>query len=243
MRGYILEVYNRHFVLPDLGPIGANGLANPRDFEHPVAAWEDRECEYLVVNKFGGRMFSARMAFSPFNVVAWHGNYVPYKYNLDHFCTMNSVSFDHPDPSIYTVLTCQTDEPGCAVADFVIFPPRWMVMEHTFRPPYFHRNCMTEYMGMVYGTYDAKKGGKDGFQPGGASLHSVDTPHGPDAATFLAASNADLAPHKFEGGLAFMFETTFLVKLTDFALECEHNDADYWKCWQKMPKLFNPDQI
>lgn len=243
VRGYILEVYNRHFILPDLGPIGANGLANPQDFEHPVAAYEDRECEYTVVNKFGGRVFSARMAFSPFNVVAWHGNYVPYKYDLSKFCTMNSVSFDHPDPSIYTVLTCQTDEPGCAVADFVIFPPRWMVMEHTFRPPYFHRNCMTEYMGMIYGTYDAKKGGKDGFQPGGASLHSVDTPHGPDADTFLAASNADLAPHKFDGGLAFMFESTFLVKLTKHALTCKENDEDYYKCWQKMPKLFTPDKI
>ncbi|TYZ58249.1 hypothetical protein PybrP1_007926 [[Pythium] brassicae (nom. inval.)] len=242
-RGYVLEVYNRHFVLPDLGPIGANGLANPRDFEHPVAAWEDRECAFEVVTKFGGRLFTARMAFSPFNVVAWHGNYVPYKYDLGKFCTMNSVSFDHPDPSIYTVLTCPTDEPGCAVADFVIFPPRWMVMEHSFRPPYFHRNCMTEYMGMVYGTYDAKQGGKNGFQPGGASLHSVDTPHGPDAATFLAASNADLQPHKFDGGLAFMFESTFLVKLTDHALTCDENDADYYKCWQQMPKLFNPEQI
>ncbi|KAF4321843.1 hypothetical protein BBO99_00003933 [Phytophthora kernoviae] len=241
-RGYILEVYNRHFILPDLGPIGANGLANPQDFESPSAAYEDRDCDYLVVNKFGGEMFSARMAFSPFNIVAWHGNYVPYKYNLDKFCTMNSVSYDHPDPSIYCVLTCQTDDPGNAVADFVIFPPRWMVQDHTFRPPWFHRNCMSEYMGMIYGCYDAKKGGEDGFQPGGASLHSVDTPHGPDAATFLAASNAQLKPEKFEGGLAFMFETTYLVKLTDYALSCDHNDQNYWKCWQQMPKLFNPNQ-
>lgn len=243
-RGYILEVYNRHFVLPDLGPIGSNGLANPRDFEHPVAWYEDedRECDYLVVNKFGGRMFSARMKFSPFNVVAWHGNYVPFKYNLDKFCTMNSVNYDHPDPSIYCVLTCQTDEPGNAVADFVIFPPRWMVQENTFRPPYFHRNCMSEYMGMIYGVYDAKEGGKGGFVPGGGSLHSCDTPHGPDAETFHKASNAVLKPEKFQGGLAFMFESTYLLKLTNFALECEFIDQDYWKCWQTMPKLFNPNQ-
>ncbi|KAF0759132.1 hypothetical protein AaE_003749, partial [Aphanomyces astaci] len=162
----------------DLGPIGANGLANPRDFEHPTAWYEDRDCNYTVVTKFAGNMFAAHMTFSPFNVVAWHGNYVPYKYNLDHFCTMNSVNYDHPDPSIYTVLTCQTDEPGCAVADFVIFPPRWMVQEKTFRPPYYHRNHMTEFMGMVYGHYDAKT--DDGFVPGGASLHSCHTAHGPD---------------------------------------------------------------
>ncbi|CAI5723360.1 unnamed protein product [Hyaloperonospora brassicae] len=238
-RGYILEVYNRHFILPDLGPIGANGLANPRDFEHPSAAYEDRDCEYMVINKFGGQLFSARMTHSPFNVVAWHGNYVPYKYNLDKFCTMNSVSFDHPDPSIYCVLTCQTEEAGNAVADFVIFPPRWMVQEHTFRPPYFHRNCMSEYMGMIHGTYDAKK---DGFVPGAASLHSVFTPHGPDVATFLAASNEQLEARKFDGGLAFMFETTYLIKLTDYALGCDQNDQHYLDCWQIMPKLFNPNQ-
>ncbi|DBA02147.1 TPA: hypothetical protein N0F65_004782 [Lagenidium giganteum] len=236
-RGYICEVYNRHFIIPDLGPIGANGLANPRDFESPVAFYEDRECDYQVVNKFGGKLFTAKMSFSPYNVVAWHGNYVPYKYNLDKFCTMNSVNYDHPDPSIYCVLTCQTEEAGNAVCDFVIFPPRWMVQEHTFRPPYFHRNCMSEYMGMVYGVYDAKKGG---FVPGGASLHSVDTPHGPDAETFKAASNAELKPEKFDGGLAFMFESTYLLKLTDYAINCEHNDQDYYKCWQKMPKLFDP---
>lgn len=138
------------------------------------------------------------------------------------------------------MLTCQTEEAGNAVADFVIFPPRWMVQENTFRPPWFHRNCMSEYMGMVYGTYDAKKGGEDGFQPGGASLHSIDTAHGPDAATFQAASNAQLKPEKFEGGLAFMFESTYMLRLTEYALSCEHNDADYWKCWQQMPKLFDP---
>ncbi|KDO30165.1 homogentisate 1,2-dioxygenase [Saprolegnia parasitica CBS 223.65] len=237
-RGYILEVYNRHFILPDLGPIGANGLANPRDFEHPVAWYEDRDVEYTVVTKFAGKMFLAGMQFSPFNVVAWHGNYVPYKYNLDHFCTMNSVNYDHPDPSIYTVLTCQTDEPGVAVADFVIFPPRWMVQEKTFRPPYYHRNHMSEFMGMVYGHYDAKAEG--GFVPGGASLHSVHTAHGPDAETFLAASKADLKPVHFTGGLAFMFESTYLLKVTDYALTCPQLEKDYYKCWQPLPKLFNP---
>jgi len=148
-RGYILEIFKGHFELPNLGPIGANGLANPRDFKTPVAAYVDRDCEFTIVNKFGCQLFAAKMTHSPFDVVAWHGNYAPFKYNLRHFNCMNSVTFDHPDPSIYTVLTCPSDEPGTAIADFVIFPPRWMVMEHTFRPPYFHRNCMSEYMGMV----------------------------------------------------------------------------------------------
>ena len=234
-RGYILEVYNRHFILPDLGPIGANGLANPQDFLSPVAAYEDRDgISFTVVNKFGGEMYQAQRDSSPFDVVAFRGNYLPYKYDLDKFCCMNTVTYDHPDPSIYTVLTCQGDEPGVAIADFVIFPNRWMVMENTFRPPYYHRNCMTEFMGMVYGEYDAKAQsgtGKDkkGFVPGGMSLHSCMSAHGPDAVTFEKASNGTLAPHYFDGGLAFMFESTLMMKLTDDALDGAHLDRDYYK--------------
>ena len=193
-RGYILELFgHNHFQLPDLGPIGANGLANPQDFLHPVAAYEDREdVEFKMLTKFGGKLFQCTQAFSPFNVVAYRGNYVPYKYDLRKFCCMNSVTYDHPDPSIYTVLTCPSDTPGVAIADFVIFPPRWMVMEHSFRPPWYHRNCMCEYMGMIYGVYDAKSGGsskdgekpKTGFVPGGGSLHSPMQAHGPDHGKF-----------------------------------------------------------
>lgn len=238
-RGYICEVFEKHFVLPDLGPIGANGLANPRDFLTPVAAFEDRAAQYTVINKFGGDLFRCTMNHSPFNVVGWHGNYAPYKYDLNRFCTMNSVSFDHPDPSIYTVLTCPTDEHGVAVADFVIFPPRWMVMEKTFRPPYYHRNTMSEYMGMVDGVYDAKAGG---FVAGGSSLHSCMTPHGPDATTFSKASEAPLKPHKFDGGMAFMFETTYLLKLTQEALTGPQRQTDYWRCWQDLGNNFNGGQ-
>lgn len=235
-RGYILELFKGHFQLPDLGPIGANGLANARDFLTPVAAFEDRDVAFTVVNKFGGSWFTCELGHCPYDVVAWHGNYAPYKYDLERFCTMNSVSFDHPDPSIYTVLTAPSDEPGMAVADFVVFPPRWMVMEHSFRPPYFHRNIMSEFMGMIYGRYDAKAGG---FVPGGASLHSCTTPHGPDATTFTRASASDLQPEKFEGGLAFMFETGQMLKLSTYAVEAPHNDRDYQKCWENMPKLFD----
>lgn len=237
-RGYICELYTGHFQLPDLGPLGANGLANPRDFLAPVAAYEEREVDFIIVNKFGGKLFSALSKHSPFDVVAWHGNYCPYKYDLQKFNTMNSVSFDHPDPSIYTVLTCPSDTPGVAICDFVIFPPRWMVMDKTFRPPYYHRNVMTEFMGMVWGRYDAKGGG---FQPGGASLHSCMTSHGPDAETFMKASHAELKPEKFDGGLAFMFETCHLLKLTDWALTCKHRDYNYQSCWQSLPKVFNPE--
>jgi homogentisate 1,2-dioxygenase len=249
-RGYVLELFAKHFSLPDLGPIGANGLANPEDFLHPVAAYEDKEnIEYTVMEKFGGQLFKATQTFSPFNVVAYMGNYVPYKYDLRKFNCMNSVTYDHPDPSIYTVLTCQSEEPGVAVADFVIFPPRWMVMEHTFRPPYYHRNCMCEFMGMIYGVYDAKGGstGEDGkpkgFVPGGSSLHSPMTAHGPDANTHAKASMAPLKPHFFDGGLAFMFETSHMMKLTEWALNGQHRDVDYYKCWANLPRNFNPNDI
>lgn len=234
-RGYALELYQGHFELPNLGPIGANGLANPRDFLAPRAQFEDLDAPHVVVNKFGGKLFRATVDHSPFDVVAWHGNYVPFKYDLTRFCCINSVTFDHPDPSIYTVLTAPSDTPGVAVADFVIFPPRWMVMEGTFRPPWYHRNCMSEFMGMVYGKYDAK----EGFMPGGASLHSCMSAHGPDAATHAKASTEELRPVKFDAGLAFMFESTYMLKLTDNALGASWRDKQYHQCWDDLPKHFN----
>jgi homogentisate 1,2-dioxygenase len=237
-RGYILEVFKGHFKLPDLGPIGSNGLANPRDFKMPQAWYEDRVCSFHVVQKFGGHLFETVLEHSPFDVVGWHGNYTPYKYDLRRFNCMNSVSFDHPDPSIYTVLTCPSDEPGTAIADFVIFPPRWMVMENSFRPPWFHRNCMSEFMGMIWGEYDAKAGG---FQAGGASLHNTMTPHGPDGETCVKAINADLKPHKFNSGLAFMFESQYTLRVTKKALDAPHRDVAYQKCWKSIEKTFDPD--
>jgi homogentisate 1,2-dioxygenase len=237
-RGYILEVYNDHFKLPDLGPIGANGLANPRDFLYPTATYEDRQCDFRVVAKFLGQLFERTQNHSPFNVVAWHGNYAPYKYDLDKFCPMNAVLFDHPDPSIFTVLTCPSTTPGVAVADFVIFPPRWQVQEHTFRPPYYHRNCMSEYMGLIRGEYEAKKGGAEGFVPGGASLHSCMTPHGPDAQAFeKATSSPEQKPVKLADTMAFMFESSYLLHVTPWAQE--HNvDPNYWECWQGLKHHF-----
>lgn len=236
-RGYILEVFNGHFELPDLGPIGANGLANPRDFESPVASFEDRECSFTVVTKYQGHMFKREQDHSPFNVVAWHGNYVPYRYDLSRFMVINATAFDHADPSIFTVLTCKSAEPGTAVADFVIFPPRWAVQEHTFRPPYYHRNCMSEFMGLILGEYEAKK---EGFLPGGASLHSTMAPHGPDRATFDAASNEELKPVRVaDGTQAFMFETHFMMSCTPWGLErCGKIQPDYFKVWQDLKSNF-----
>jgi homogentisate 1,2-dioxygenase len=237
-RGYVLEILKGHFVLPDLGPIGANGLANPRDFETPVAAFVDSgDEEHVFYNKFGGHLWRATTPHNPFDVVGWHGNYAPYKYDLRKFMCINSVCFDHPDPSIYTVLSCLSDEPGVAIADFVIFPPRWMVMEHTFRPPYYHRNIMSEYMGQIWGAYDAKVG----FIPGASSLHSCMTPHGPDAPTFEGASAAALAPEYFGKGLAFMFETCLTLRLTDHAVETA--DLDYPACWDGLQRHFDPSIV
>lgn len=238
-RGYVLEVYDGHFTLPDNGPLGINSLALPRDFLTPVAAFEDRDCAFTVVQKYGGEFFTRELTHSPFNVVAWHGNYAPYKYDLKLFSPVNSVFKDHPDPSIFTVLTCQSNTPGVAVADFVIFPPRWMVAEDTFRPPWYHRNTMTEFMGLITGAYDAKKAGKGGFNPGGASLHSCMSAHGPEAGVFEAASNVELQPHFLgQGSLAFMFETSFIMKLSEEAMAPEGIDGDYYKCWEGLQAHF-----
>jgi homogentisate 1,2-dioxygenase len=238
-RGYVLEVFTGHFQLPDLGPIGANGLANPRDFQSPTAWFEDRSCAYTVVHKLEGQLFSAAQSFSPFNVVAWHGNYTPYKYDLSKFCPVNAVSFDHPDPSIFTVLTAPSAVPGTAVADFVIFPPRWTVAEHTFRPPYYHRNLMSEFMGLVRGQYDAKA---DGFLPGGASMHLCMTPHGPDTKTFESATapEAEQIGHLPKDTLAFMFETHYTPRITAHAVAASNIDRNYYQCWLGLKSHFDP---
>lgn len=230
-RGYVCENYGAHFKLPDLGPIGANGLANSRDFQTPVADYEDREGDFQLIAKFQGNLWAAEICHSPLDVVAWHGNYAPYKYDLSAFNTINTVSYDHPDPSIFTVLTSPSEISGTANCDFVIFPPRWMVAEHTFRPPYFHRNVMSEFMGLIFGRYDAKQ---EGFVPGGASLHNCMSGHGPDVDTFESASNADLAPQHYENTLAFMFETRYVLRPSRFAMETPALQKDYWKCWEGM---------
>jgi homogentisate 1,2-dioxygenase len=235
-RGYICENYGAAFQLPELGPIGANGLANARDFQAPVAAYEDREGEFQLLAKFGGQLWTARIDHSPLDVVAWHGNYAPYKYDLSLFNTINTVSYDHPDPSIFTVLTSPTDTAGTANVDFVIFPPRWMVAEHTFRPPWFHRNIMSEYMGLIQGAYDAKA---EGFTPGGGSLHNCMSGHGPDAATFDKASSTTLAPQRIANTMAFMFESRYMIHPTPYALATPLLQKDYLQCWHGLKKNFN----
>lgn len=242
-RGYVLEVYKGSFQLPELGPIGSNGLANARDFQHPTA-WCVPQSEYYqpctILCKMHTQLFPKPSLHSPYNVLAWHGNYLPYKYNLQHFCAVNSVTFDHLDPSIYTVLTCPSDTPGTALADFVIFPPRIMATdENTFRPPWFHRNCMSEYMGLIYGQYDAKTM-EGGFQPGGASLHNCMTPHGPDNDSYQKAIQDEcLTPTKLDKGLAFMFETSLGLRVAPTAIMNEQwRDATYTDCWQDLSDQF-----
>jgi homogentisate 1,2-dioxygenase len=234
-RGYALENHGSLFRLPDLGPIGANGLANPRDFETPHARFEDRDEPFEVIQKFLGSLWRTELHHSPLDVVAWHGNFAPWRYDLSRFNTINTVSFDHPDPSIFTVLTSPSDVAGRANADFVIFPPRWMVAEDTFRPPWFHRNIMSEAMGLITGAYDAKA---EGFQPGGLSLHNLLSGHGPDKASWDAASNADLKPHKIGGTMAFMLESCWPYRPTRFALD--HAQPDYDECWADFPKAVLP---
>ena len=236
-RGYICENYGAPFRLPELGPIGSNGLANPRDLLAPVAAFEDVETETEIVAKFGGHLWSARVPHSPLDVVAWHGNYYPFKYDLARFNAINTVSFDHVDPSIFTVLTSGSDTKGVANLDFVIFPPRWSVAERTFRPPYFHRNVMSEFMGLVKGAYDAKK---EGFVPGGASVHNAMSSHGPDEPSYQKAVDADLAPQYMADTLAFMFESRYIFEPTAHALNRAELDKDYDGVWAGFRKAKVP---
>jgi homogentisate 1,2-dioxygenase len=238
-RGYVCENYGAPFQLPDLGPIGANGLANPRDFETPVAWFEDVETEHEIVQKFQGRLWRTAIDHSPFDVVAWHGNSAPCRYDLARFNTIGTVSFDHPDPSIFTVLTSPSEIHGTANCDFVIFPPRWTVAEDTFRPPWFHRNVMSEFMGLIHGAYDAKEGG--GFEPGGASLHNQMNGHGPDAETHRRATEAELKPVKLEDTLAFMFESRWVIRPTATAMELPTLQSDYDECWSGFEKAKLPE--
>lgn len=235
-RGYVCENFGAALQLPDLGPIGSNGLANPRDFETPVAAYEDSEGDFELIGKFQGHLWRAAIGHSPLDVVGWHGNYAPYRYDLRRFNTIGSISFDHPDPSIFLVLHSPSDTPGTSNMDFVIFPPRWLVAQDTFRPPWFHRNIASEFMGLITGVYDAKA---DGFAPGGASLHNSMTGHGPDAATFEKASAADLAkPDVIRDTMAFMFETRAVIRPTEQAVQAAHRQRDYQACWAGLQKHF-----
>lgn len=237
-RGYVCENYGPPFRLPPLGVIGANGLANQRDFQTPVAKYEIANRSQQLIAKFNGKLWSTELNHSPLDVVAWHGNYAPYKYDLSLFQAVNTVTFDHSDPSIFTVLTSPSEMPGFANIDFVIFPPRWMVAEHTFRPPYYHRNMMSEYMGLVLGVYDAKE---EGFVPGGGSLHNCMTAHGPDSDTFDKASSVELTP-KYQGDtLAFMFESSLIFHPTEFALKSEILQNNYLDCWSGLKANFTQE--
>ena len=236
-RGYVCENYGSAFELPERGPVGANGFANDRDFKYPVAAFEDRAGACEIITKFCGGMFVQRLDRSPLDVVAWTGNSAPYKYDLARFNVINSVSFDHPDPSIFTVLTSASTTPGVANVDFVIFPPRWSVADGTFRPPWYHRNVMSEFMGLVHGVYDAKP---VGFVPGGASLHNSMAPHGPEAAVFERASSAALKPERMENTLAIMFESRYVIAPTRYALESPLLQKTYTDCWRGIASNFTP---
>src|SRR5947209_8890578 len=236
-RGYLCENSGGAFTLPERGPIGANCLANSRDFMTPVAAYEDRDVTTELYVKWGGQLYRTTLQHSPLDVVAWHGNYAPYKYDLRHYSPVGPILYDHADPSIFTVLTSPSETPGTANIDFVVFCDRWMVAENTFRPPWYHMNVMSEFMGLVQGAYDAKP---QGFAPGGISLHNTMLPHGPDAEAFEHASNADLKPHKLEGTLAFMFETRFPQRVTAYAASSEAFQHDYGAYGQGLKKHFDP---
>lgn len=238
-RGYIQEIFGSHYQLPELGPLGGYGLANPRDFEFPVASFDIDQSPWKVVYKLTGKFFECSQKHTPFDVVAWHGNYVPYKYAMEKFVHVGSISKDHIDPSIFCVLTAKSKQPGIPLADFMIFSPRWDVASHTFRPPYYHRNSATEFMGLIYGVYGGRS---DDFQPGGASYETGFCPHGVSYEEFNNASEADLQPMRIhEGTLAFMFETSMMLTITDFALnrtgKLHEHEPKMWDCLK--PQFMN----
>lgn len=235
-RGYVCENYGARFTLPERGPIGANCMANPRDFKAPVADFIDADEPWTIAFKWCGAFFTTESGHCPFDVVAWHGNYTPYKYDLSTYSPVGAILFDHPDPSIFTVMTAPSGEAGTANIDFVIFPDRWLVAEHSFRPPWYHRNIMSEFMGLIHGQYDAKE---EGFVPGGMSLHNMMLPHGPDATGFEKASRMELVPQKLSGTMAFMFETRFPQLLTSYALELDTLQKNYIGCWSDLQKRFD----
>ena len=239
VRGYLCENYGAAFQLPERGPVGANGFANDRDFQAPVAAYEDREGDFTLCTKFMGQLYQADIDHSPLDVVAWVGNSMPFKYDLSRFNVINTVSFDHPDPSIFTVLTSPSNQEGIANVDFVIFPPRWMVAENTFRPPWYHRNFMSEFMGLIRGVYDAKE---EGFEPGGASLHNAFAAHGPEAKVFERASEEALKPKRYKDTLAFMFESRYIIHPTAFALNSPLRQPNYSQCWSGLNKHFTGEK-
>ena len=236
-RGYVCENYGTYLELPERGPIGANGLANPRDFLSPVAAYEDNDEPGEMFVKFDGRLFSVELDHSPLDVVGWHGNHVPYKYDLRLFNVIGSISYDHPDPSIFTVLTSPSSDPGIANIDFVVFADRWLVGEHTFRPPYYHKNIMSEFMGILYGVYDAKE---EGFAPGGMSLHNMYFPHGPDHDAWIKATTSDLQPERLSDTMSFMFETRYPLIPTAYAGSIPALQDDYPSVWHSLERHFTP---
>src|SRR5439155_262227 len=235
-RGYLCENYGAKLTLPDRGPIGANCLANPRDFKTPAAAYEEKEKSCTLTVKWCGRFYRTDLDHSPLDVLGWHGNYAPYKYDLRTFAPVGAILFDHPDPSIFSVMTSPSGEEGTANVDFIIFPERWQVAEHSFRPPWYHMNVMSEFMGLIYGRYDAKP---DGFVPGGMSLHNCMLPHGPDAAAFAKATGDELKPQKLTDTLAFMFETRYPQHVTSYAARLETLQADDIDCRKGLEKRFN----
>ncbi|KAK0434287.1 homogentisate 1,2-dioxygenase [Armillaria borealis] len=210
-RGYVQEIFGSHFELPDLGPIGGHGMANPRDFEVPLASFEIDETSWE--GKIGGQLFSAAQDHIPFDVVAWQGNYVPYKYAMEKFIFVGSVSKDHLDPSVFTVLTAKSKATGIPLVEILTVSERWNVASDTFRPPYYHRNNATEILCFISG----ERGGR--YVPGGIVLQTVFCPHGPPPEVHKAAIVAELKPERIsKGSMAIAIETPMILSMTDYAM-------------------------
>ncbi|KAH9874017.1 hypothetical protein IAQ61_004645 [Plenodomus lingam] len=244
-RGYITEVWGSMWELPDLGPLGGHGLANPRDFLYPVAAIDDNlHVDWQIVNKINGELVAIQQDHSPFDLVAWHGNVVPYKYDLTKFSSQNSTSIDHTDPSIFTVLTAKSRDPLTPLADFLWFGPRWDVATNTFRLPYFHRNSASEFLACLYGQ---GLGRSDDFQPGGGSFEGGHTPHGGFHEGYQHGMRIhESQPEKIlTEQLTIMIESSRLFLWTEWARKgcgvIDEHGTNY-KVWEALPDRFSANK-
>lgn len=234
-RGWITEVFGSHFKLPDRGLVGSNGLADARHIAVPTAWYEDRACQgYRLTAKFGGSLHEATLEHSPYDVVGWHGSYVPYKYNLFMFNAFGSVTWDHTDPSMHVVIHSLADDHGNSACDVAAFVPRWDATLHTFRPPYYHRNQATEFNGIV-----SMNGPYSGFEAGGSFLTPFFTAHGIATAGAQRSleGNEDavhLSPD--ESSVWIMFESCYPLTVAPWAVDAEYRDRGYRDIYKGSPR-------
>ena len=226
-RGFVGELFNGHYRLPERGLVGANGLADERHFRAPVASFEDLEAPYEIVHKQGGDLWRTTVNASPFDVVAWHGRYAPFKFDLMDFNAYWGANWDHSDPSILTVLTSPHDDHGRNAVDFAVFRGRWDATQDTFRPPYMHRNSAVEFNAVIKSPRT-----KGAYRPGAVTYTPYLMPHGVSVSGYEAAvgqsdEHANEPRRSSDDELWIQFESTYLLRVMPWILDSPQRDRAY----------------